>query len=85
MGNILKPGQVNVEMKQVEIPHMQQLKIQISTPEGSQVMVILQPMDYDWEKNVFTLAVGQVDLLVEARKGNILGGNPPTPIRKPFK
>jgi hypothetical protein len=63
-------------MKKVPIPHMEQLKIQIGTPEGSQFMVIIQPMDYDWEKNVFIFAVGQVDILAEARKGNLMG-NPP--------
>ena len=72
MSKILKPGQINVQMNSVNVPFGDQLKLQIATPEGSKVMVILQPMDYNWEKNELVIAIGQVDILAEARRGNLM-------------
>jgi hypothetical protein len=76
MNDILKPGQINVQMNQAKVPFGDQLKIQIATPQGSKLMLILQPMDYDWEKNELIMALGQVDLIAEAMKGNIMAPPP---------
>lgn len=72
---ILKPGQINVQMNPQMIPVGEKLQMQIATPEGSQLMVIFQIMDYNWEKDQVQIAVGQVDLLAEARKGNIMNAS----------
>lgn len=70
---IVRPGQMQVPMQPQVIPFGGTLQVQLKTPEGRVLMVLVQVADWDLEKDVFLLNVGQVDVTQAAREGKIMG------------
>lgn len=70
---ILKPNQMEVPLQNQVVPFGGTLQVQLRTPEGRMLMVLVQVKDWDLEKDVFLLSVGQVDLTEAAREGKIMG------------
>lgn len=75
---ILKPNQIEIPLKPQMIPLGGNLQIQIQTPEGRVIVVLVQIADYDWEKNVVCINAGQLDITEAAKKGQF--GMPKGPI-----
>ncbi len=69
MGKIIKPGQVEVKMEPKVFPHGQTYQMQITTPEGRIIMVLIQVADYNWEKNEFLVNIGHLDATEAAKQG----------------
>jgi len=71
-GKIIQPGQVQIPLTPQIIPFGQSLSINLTTPEGRRLIVVIQMKDYNWEKDEFIVNVGQVDVTQEAQKGKII-------------
>lgn len=69
---IILPGQVQIPLTPKVIPFGQSLSINLRTPEGRNLIVVIQMKDYNWEKDEFLVNVGQVDVTQEAQKGKII-------------
>ncbi len=66
---ILKPNQINVPLEPQVIPLGGNLQIQIQTPEGRMIVVLVQIADYNWEQNLVYLNAGQIDVTEAAKQG----------------
>lgn len=66
---ILKPNQINVPLEPKMIPLGGNLQMQIQTPEGRTILVLIQFADYNWEKNKVCINVGQIDVTEAAKSG----------------
>ena len=75
---ILKPNQVDVPLKPQIIPLPGNFQMQIQTPEGRLIVVLIQIVDYNWEKNQVYLNAGQIDVTEAAKQGKF--GMPKGPI-----
>ena len=75
---ILKPNQVNVPLKPQVVPLPGNFQMQIQTAEGRIIIVLIQLVDYNWEKNLVYLNAGQIDVTEAAKKGQF--GMPKGPI-----
>lgn len=69
---IIRPGQVEIPLTLKIIPFGQSLSINLVTPEGRNLIVVIQMKDYNWEKDEFLVNVGHVDATKEAQKGKII-------------
>lgn len=75
---ILKPNQIDVPLKPHIIPLPGNFQMQIQTPEGRLIVVLIQIVDYNWEKNQVYMNAGQIDVTEAAKKGQF--GMPKGPI-----
>ena len=66
---ILKPNQVDVPLKPQIIPLPGNFQMQIQTPEGRLIVVLIQIVDYNWEKNQVYINAGQIDVTEAAKQG----------------
>lgn len=72
---IIIPGQVQIPLTLQVIPFGQSLSINLRTPEGRSLIVVIQMKDYNWEKDEFLVNVGQIDATAaqqESTKGKII-------------
>lgn len=60
MNQILRPGEINVPLKAIAIKHGKNFSLQIVLEgTGKGLIVVIQPMDYNYETDEWLFAVGQ--------------------------
>lgn len=69
---IIQPGKVEIPLTLKKIPFGSSLSISLHTPEGRNLIVVIQPKDYNWEKDEFLINIGHVDATIEAQRGKII-------------
>ena len=69
MGKIIKPGQIEIKMESKVVPQGSTFQMNLTTPEGRQIIVVIQILDYNWEKSEFLMNIGHLDATDAAKKG----------------